>query len=161
MDYAIMDATIAKLNKKPPLWITRQNLIRELDNLTNDYISQCFSGSSRYFVYRDLCENKNKGEYEDYLTTSPFWRLRMGDRAWDGHYLQFNNVNHKVRYDYYNALFEGNMLYGAQISMLKEYCKKNEYDTKNNIHRAIQHEILLGLYGKVCDDILNEILLFC
>ena len=161
MDYAIMDATIAKLDKKPPLWISRQNLIMEIDDLTNDCIAQSFSGSSRYFVYRDLCENKNKSEYRDHLTTSPFWRLRMGDRAWDGDYLKFDDVNEKVHYDYYNALYEGDMLYGAQISMLKEFSKKNESETRNNIRRAIQQEVMLGLYGKICDDILNEILLFC
>ena len=173
MDYAIMDATIAKLDKKPPLWITRQNVIRELDDLTNKYISECFSGSSRNFVYRELCEKKNKGEYDDCLTTSPFWRLRMGDRTywpcWDGRHLRFNNIKHlhfnnineKVRCDYYNALCEGNMLFPAQIPMVIEYRKKNEYETKNNMWKAVQHETILGLYGKICDDVLNEILSFC
>jgi len=157
-----MDTTIAKLNKKPPFWITRYNLIRQLDDLTNDIISQCFSGSSRDFVYRDL--RKNKGTYADHLTTSPFWRLRMWDRTDDGVHLKFNNINENVRYDYYKALCGPDTIYGvygSQFRMLMEFCKKNEYETKNNMWRAVQHETMLGLYSKICDDILNEILTFC
>jgi hypothetical protein len=163
MDYAIMDATIAKLNKKPPLWITRQNLIRELDDLTNDCISQSFSGTSRDFVYHDL--RKNKGTYEHHLTTSPFWSLKMGDRIWDGQKVKLNDLNEKVSRDYFISLYKPYpnycMLYDAQIRIMNEFMKKNEYETKNNIWRAVQHEAMLGLYGKVCDDVLNEILAFC
>jgi len=164
MDYAIMDAIIAKLNKKPPLWITRQKVIKELDDLTNECISQCFSGSSRAFVYHDL--RKNKGEYDDHLTTSPFWKLRMWDRIEYGEQVKFNDINENVRYDYYKALcgFNSNVtygVYGLQYARLKEFCKINEYETKNNMWRAVQHEVMLGLHGKVCDDMLNEILAFC
>jgi hypothetical protein len=154
-----MEAIIAKLKKKPPLWITRKSVIMELGELTNDYISQFFSGSSRDFVYDDL--RKNKDCYQEYLTRSPFWRLSMWNRTWDGENVKFNELNEKVRCDYYNALYECNMLYSAQISILNEFLKKNELDTKNNLLTAIKHEIILGLHGKICDNMLNEILSFC
>jgi hypothetical protein len=159
MDYAIMDANTAKLKKKPPLWITRQNVIRELDDITNDYVSQSFSGTSQDYVRRDL--RKNKYCYELQFNTSPYWRFSMWNRIWDGQNVKFNDINEKVRCDYYEALYEDNMLYRAQICMVKEFITKNENEERNAMWTAIQHETLLGLYGKISDDILNEILSFC
>jgi hypothetical protein len=155
-----MDATIAKLNKKPPLWITRQNVIRELDDRRIAYIVQSFSGTSQDYVRENLRKNK-KSEYRDHLTTSPYWRFSMWNRIYDGQNVKFNDINEKVRCDYYDALYEDNMLYRAQICMVKEFITKNENESRNAMWRAVQHETMLGLYGKICDDMLNEILSFC
>jgi hypothetical protein len=159
MDYAILDATITNLNKKPPLWITRYRLIKELEDKSAQWISLQFSGTSREFVYHDV--RKNKEEY-DYLSASPFWNYRMADRYdyWTGRTDTYNDINEKVRYEYHLALKEPNSCFG-NIYMSDDLLNKNKYETRISMWREAKRETALELYGKISDDILREIVAFC
>lgn len=94
----------------------------------------------------------NKDKLSDWLTKSPIWECRMYERYCNGFHNQitgYEDINENVLYDY--------ALGYSLIPFTKE--KYNyEYKTKQNIWRNVQREKLLLLYGKIPNDIINEML---
>lgn len=152
-----------KLEKKPPLWVTRRSLITELEDKTALWISKQYSGSSDKYVYDDI--RKNKGTYVDdnygYLAVSPFWYFRMAERYdhWYNRKDTYDDINEKVRYDYYLALKTPDFC--SYIEMSDEQIKKNVYEPRQQMWREAHRETLVELYGKISDDMVTEIISFC
>lgn len=101
----------------------------------------------------------NKEQFPDWLTQSPIWAFRMHMRYADSFYLNekghdaYADINSKVLYDYSFA--------DNDIKMSDEQLDKYKYETRQVMWREAQREKTVdALYGKIPDDILNEILNF-
>lgn len=173
MDPEVTDATIAKLNAKPPLWIRRRMVINEIDDKTAHWVALLFSAPSREFIYEDFRNNRN--DYNDsYLSQSPFWNYRMFHRSrhdfWRTRGNSYNDINDKIRYDYMIAINQAQELpisidrvqeLPFNIEMSANEIEKQEYGPRQIMWREAQRETLFGLYGKISDDMVTEIISFC
>jgi hypothetical protein len=108
----------------------------------------------------------NKDALPDWVTKSPLWMFRMylryayevnnvNEYGYNANaYEAYADINEKVLYDYsfadkYIRLF-------LPHNLLDKY----KYETRQIMWREAQREKALVLYGKIPDDILNEILNF-
>ena len=89
---------------------------------------------------------------------SPIWYSRMYWRnyrtfsyARNYEWLAYEDINEKVLYDISLVL---------ELPLIEEQMLKIEYQTRKIMWRAMQQEKALLMYGKIPDDILNEILSF-
>lgn len=111
-------------------------------------------GMSDLEKFRYIRNNKDK--LPDDETESPFWSYRMYNRYCTGLYCMINaydDINEKVLYDY--SLAKSDIR-----NSNKEQINNYKFVTNQIIWREVQQERALLLYGKIPDDVLNEILSF-
>jgi len=142
-------STIAKFEAKPPLWITRYNLIKELEEKSAWWISLLKQETSNL---------------DDWMTQSPFWNVRMDYRDWyrcydppSDDYFTICPIIEKVRYDYMLALNQVRELC-VKINMSENEISKQVYELRQMMWREAQKETLCCLYGKIPDDMVSEII---
>ena len=111
-------------------------------------------GMSDLEKFRYIRNNKDK--LPDDETESPFWSYRMYDRYCTGFYYNINaydDINEKVLYDY--SLAKSDIR-----SLNKEQINNYRFVTNQIMWQGGHQEKALLLYGKIPNDILNEILTF-
>ena len=137
--------------------ITEQERMNEVLEELKDMCVQCIWDQIEYDVGMSETKFKkyfrnNKDKLSDWLTVTPIWECRMHERYCRGFYNKSNgyeDINENVLYDY--------ALGYSFIPFTKE---KYDYKTKQNMWRNVQREKLLILYGKVPNDIINEMLTY-
>jgi len=133
-----MNEVLEELKEETINWICYQ-----LDGMPYDY------GSLEDMI--NYVKN-NKDLIEDGFTESPFWNYCMEyrDRYFNAR-IGYQDINEKVLYDYAFTLY---------FPMTDEELNKYEFNIRQIIWREVQQEKALLLYGKIPDDILNQILSF-
>ena len=145
-NHPTMEAVIQELKQQTIYWICYQ--------LDGSYIDNGSYWNMHHYV------KDNKDKIDDDLTESPYWLYSMECRnryTW----LNFDDLNVKVRCDYKTALSQHRGILGSDsIQMTKEEIKATIYGLRNMMWREAQREKLTMLYGKVPTDVLNEMLMY-